>query len=165
MAATRPRLRLSETASEELDHVDEGFSSSTQICAINGGLRKEPERCKRRRAGTALVWNNRETEMSDLAEIEALFFVLVSEVEIVDPLVCALPPEGAVARLHDVLRHHRDCGRDRRAQEIPHRSIRRIGPHSLITRSALRKHTASRSTSLNGAVSMNRAASSLSSSG
>ncbi len=42
---------------------------------------------------------------------------------------------------------------------------RGTGAHSLSTRSALRKHTASRSVSLNGAVSMNRAASSLSSSG
>src|SRR5437868_5182949 len=40
-------------------------------------LSEEPERRKRRRAGAALLWNNRETEMSDLAEIEALFFVLV----------------------------------------------------------------------------------------
>jgi hypothetical protein len=30
--------------------------------------------CKRRGAGAALVWDNRETEMIDLAEIEALFF-------------------------------------------------------------------------------------------
>ena len=42
---------------------------------------------------------------------------------------------------------------------------REAGPHSLSTRSALRKHTASRSTSPNGAVSMNRVASSLSSNG
>src|SRR5258708_25085126 len=31
----------------------------------------------RSRAGAALVWNNRETEMGDLAEIEALFFALI----------------------------------------------------------------------------------------
>jgi len=42
-----------------------------------GRLREEPECCKRRRAGAALVRYNRETEMSDLEEIEALFFVLV----------------------------------------------------------------------------------------
>jgi hypothetical protein len=40
-----------------------------------------------------------------------------------------------------------------------------FGLHSLNTRSALRKHTASRSAALKGAVSMNWAASSLSSSG
>ena len=33
----------------------------------------------------------------------------------------ALPPQGAVARLHDVLRHHRYRRRDRHAQEIFHR--------------------------------------------
>src|SRR3984893_543276 len=43
----------------------------------HGPLGEEAERCKRRRAGAALVWNNRETEMGDLAEIEALFFALV----------------------------------------------------------------------------------------
>src|ERR1700756_4481762 len=43
----------------------------------HGPLGEEAERCKRRRAGAALVWNNRETEMSDLTEIEALFFALV----------------------------------------------------------------------------------------
>ena len=42
------------------------------------GLSEEAERCKRRRAGAALVWNDRKTEMGDLAEIEALFFALVS---------------------------------------------------------------------------------------
>src|ERR1700746_22185 len=43
----------------------------------HGPLGEEAERCKRRRAGAALVWNNRETEMGDLAEIEALFFALI----------------------------------------------------------------------------------------
>ena len=42
-------------------------------------LSDEPERCKRRRAGAALGWYNRETEMSDLKEIEPLFFVLVGD--------------------------------------------------------------------------------------
>ena len=32
----------------------------------------------------------------------------------------ALPPEGAVAGLHDVLRHHRHRGRHRRAEEVRH---------------------------------------------
>src|ERR1700730_11973628 len=41
------------------------------------GLSEEAERCQRRRAGVALVWNDHETEMGDLAEIEALFFALV----------------------------------------------------------------------------------------
>ena len=44
--------------------------------AITMGMRSPPS-TQRRRAGTALVWNNRETEMGDLAEIEALFFALV----------------------------------------------------------------------------------------
>src|ERR1700720_337513 len=43
----------------------------------HGPLGEEAERCKRRGAGAALVWNNRETEMGDLAEIEALFFALI----------------------------------------------------------------------------------------
>jgi hypothetical protein len=42
-----------------------------------GLLRKEAERRKGRRAGAALVWNNRETEMSDLPEVDALFFALI----------------------------------------------------------------------------------------
>ena len=41
------------------------------------GLSEEAERCQRRRAGAALVWHDRETEMGDLAEIEALFFALL----------------------------------------------------------------------------------------
>src|ERR1700752_64955 len=40
-------------------------------------LRKKAERRERRRAGTVLVWINRETEMADLAEIEPLLFALV----------------------------------------------------------------------------------------
>src|ERR1700719_1481011 len=47
------------------------------ICVSSPPLGEKAERCERRRAGTALVWNNRETEMGDLAEIEALFFALV----------------------------------------------------------------------------------------
>src|SRR6202035_973779 len=46
-------------------------------CAIQGRSCKEPEPRERHRAGAALVWSNRETEMGDLAEIEALFFALI----------------------------------------------------------------------------------------
>jgi hypothetical protein len=52
-----------------LDHALIGL-----LCAPLG---EKEERCERRRAGTALVWNNRETEVGDLAAIEALFFALV----------------------------------------------------------------------------------------
>src|SRR5260221_3702395 len=45
--------------------------------STHGPLGEETERRKRRGAGAALVWNNRETEMGDLAEIEALFFALI----------------------------------------------------------------------------------------
>src|ERR1700720_265866 len=45
--------------------------------STHGPLGEETERRQRRRAGAALVWNNRETEMGDLAEIEALFFALI----------------------------------------------------------------------------------------
>src|ERR1700730_3742258 len=41
------------------------------------GLSEGAERCQRRRAGAALVWHDHETEMGDLAKIEALFFALV----------------------------------------------------------------------------------------
>ena len=59
----------------------------------------------------------------------------------------------------------RRLDRRQRGTAIRDPARRGAGPHSPRTRSALRKHTASRSISLNGAVSMNRAASSLSSSG
>src|SRR5258707_13201549 len=39
--------------------------------STHGPLGEETERRQRRRAGAALVWNNRETEMGDLAEIYA----------------------------------------------------------------------------------------------
>src|SRR5258707_1895164 len=45
--------------------------------STHGPLGEETERRQRCRAGAALVWNNRETEMGDLAEIEALFFALI----------------------------------------------------------------------------------------
>src|SRR5712671_68903 len=45
--------------------------------STHGPLGEETERRQRRRAGAALVRNNRETEMGDLAEIEALFFALI----------------------------------------------------------------------------------------
>src|SRR6266853_4895539 len=45
--------------------------------AAHGPLGEEAERCKRCRAGSALIWSKSKTEMSDLAEIEALFFALV----------------------------------------------------------------------------------------
>src|SRR5258708_21927838 len=45
--------------------------------STHGPLGEETERGQRRRAGAALVRNNRETEMGDLAEIEALFFALI----------------------------------------------------------------------------------------
>ena len=41
------------------------------------GLTEEAERSECRRAGAALVWNNRETEMANLGEVEPLFFALV----------------------------------------------------------------------------------------
>src|SRR3984893_10896017 len=52
-------------------------ATSERLRLTHGPLGEEAERCKRRRAGAALVWNNRETEMGDLAEIEALFFALI----------------------------------------------------------------------------------------
>ena len=42
-----------------------------------GPLGEEAERCNRCRAGSALIWDKSKTEMSDLAEIEALFFALI----------------------------------------------------------------------------------------
>jgi len=71
-----------------------------------------------------------------------------------------------VARLRGKLAPHRPAIAMASHNPLFAKPARRgAGPHSPRTRSALRKHTASRSTSLNGAVSMNRAASSLSSSG
>jgi hypothetical protein len=40
-------------------------------------LSEETERSKCRRTGAVLVWNNRETEVADLVEVESLFFALV----------------------------------------------------------------------------------------
>jgi hypothetical protein len=45
--------------------------------STRGPLGEEAERCNRCRAGSALIWDKSKTEMSDLAEIEALFFALV----------------------------------------------------------------------------------------
>ena len=55
-----------------------GIQLQHRNCAIQGRSCKEPEPRERHRAGAALVWNNRETEMGDLGEIEALFFALIS---------------------------------------------------------------------------------------
>src|SRR3954447_19463409 len=52
-------------------------SSRNEWVWRHGPLGEETERRQRRRAGAALVWNNSETEMGDLAEIEALFFALI----------------------------------------------------------------------------------------
>jgi hypothetical protein len=62
---TRVRLR-GEVSSETLR---QGFDTRP--------LGEETERRQRRRAGAVLVGNNAETEMANLAEIEALFFALV----------------------------------------------------------------------------------------
>src|SRR5271166_5615736 len=58
-----------------------GFQSTRDERApkgsTHGPLGEEADRCKRCRAGSALIWNNRKTETGDLVEIEALFFALV----------------------------------------------------------------------------------------
>ena len=57
----------------------------------------------------------------------------------------ALSPQGAVARLHDVLRHDRQRRRHRRAEELPHPGRRRRLPQASDRRRPLQvRHATSR---------------------
>jgi hypothetical protein len=64
-------------AKAQLCSTSDALPNAPDLTPNESHLSEEAERRERRCPGTVLVWNNRETEMASLVEVEPLFFALV----------------------------------------------------------------------------------------